>query len=152
TGSMIESLQKSPDSPRTTPSPAGTLTMSHDALCVYHDLLTPAVAAASQAQLEHYQTQHGLYFGERPLCTVLRPRFLSPAQYHHLRDRVRVLASAFAKVQKAALADRTFRSQFRLTPEEEELVQHDPGFACDYPTSRLDAFYVSDEELFFTEY
>jgi hypothetical protein len=124
----------------------------HDAIRTYHDLLTPTVAADSQAQMDHFQTQHGLMFGDRPLCTVLRPRLLTLAQYDLLRDRVSVLAGAFAKAQQAALADRAFRDQFRLTPEEEELVQHDPGFACAYPTSRLDAFYVSDQELFFTEY
>ncbi|HMP02661.1 MAG TPA: hypothetical protein PKD86_17155 [Gemmatales bacterium] len=123
-----------------------------DAVAHYHDLLDAGWAADAQAHLERYQQQHGLYFGERPLCSVLRPRLMSVPQYDFLRARVKLLAQAFAKMQAAALADPAVRRQFGLTPEEEELVQDDPGFACAYPTSRLDAFYVSEDELKFTEF
>ncbi len=124
-----------------------------DLIHQYHDLLGQSgIAAASQEFLENYQRQHGLYFGERPLCSVLRPRFLSHLQYQFLRHRVRLLCMAFAKAQQAALADDAFRAQFGLTPQEDELVRLDPGFACAYPTSRLDAFYVSEDELYFTEF
>ena len=118
----------------------------------YHDLLTPDIAADSQAQLDAVQRQRGLAFGERPLCTVLRPRFLSPEQYHFLCRRVGLLLRAFEKANRAALADAGFRKQFLLTPEEDELVQHDPGFRSYSPTGRLDAFFVSERELLFTEY
>src|SRR5947209_13894407 len=118
----------------------------------YHDLLTPDIAADSQAQLDAVQRQRGLAFGERPLCTVLRPRFLSPEQYHFLCRRVGLLLRAFEKANRAALADAGFRKQFLLTPEEDELVQHDAGFRSYSPTGRLDAFFVSERELLFTEY
>ena len=123
-----------------------------NAVQYYHDLLTAGWAEDSQAHLERYQKLHGLYFGDRPLCSVLRPRFMTFAQYDFLRDRVRLLASAFAKVHAAALADAGIRQQFGLTPQEEELLQDDPGFSCAYPTSRLDAFFVSEQELKFTEF
>lgn len=123
-----------------------------NAVQYYHDLLLAGWAEESQAHLEHYQKMHGLYFGDRPLCSVLRPRFMTFAQYDFLRDRVQVLAGAFAKIQAAALADEGIRRQFGLTPQEEELVRDDPGFSCAYPTSRLDAFFVSEQELKFTEF
>src|SRR5206468_1726324 len=118
----------------------------------YHDLLTPDIAADSQAQLEAVQRQRGLAFGERPLCTVLRPRFLTFDQYRYLGRRVGSLLRAFDKANQAALANADFRKQFLLTPEEDELAQHEPGFHSYSPTGRLDAFFVSEGELFFTEY
>jgi uncharacterized circularly permuted ATP-grasp superfamily protein len=123
-----------------------------DAIRTYHDLLTEQLAADTQAALDEQQRRRGLFFGDRPLCTVLRPRFLTTEQYRVLQARTRPLLSAFGKAHRAAVADRAFRAQFRLSPVEEELLAHDPGFACPCPTARLDAFFVSEEELRFTEY
>ena len=72
----------------------------------------------------------------RILCTVLRPRFLTHEQYRFLCRRVDKLLRAFDKAYRAALADAAFRQQFLLLPEEEELVQHDPGFTSCSPTGR----------------
>jgi hypothetical protein len=49
-----------------------------DAIQTYHELLTDELAAESQAQLDDQLRQRGLFFGDRPLTTVLRPRFLTP--------------------------------------------------------------------------
>jgi hypothetical protein len=127
-----------------------------DAIAFYHDLLSDDLAAESQALLEQRQRDRGLTFGGRPLCTVLRPRFLSPEQYRFLCARVAVLLGAFNTSHEAAVADAGFRRQFRLTPAEEELFLLDPGFSCPMPTSRLDAFFHPDAHgtgvLHFTEY
>ncbi|MGL4549575.1 MAG: hypothetical protein ACRC33_00195 [Gemmataceae bacterium] len=116
--------------------------MPHDAVRRYHDLLTPALAEASHDALAEQQRRRGLGFGGRPLCTVLRPRFLTLDQYRLLRRRVAVLMGAFHAVHDAAVADPAFRAQFLLTPHEDELFQLDPGYPCPMPTSRLDAFFV----------
>lgn len=125
-----------------------------DAIITYHDLLTDQVAEDSQAQLDEQQQQRGLYFGTRPLCTVLRPRFLTLDQYTYLRKRIRPLLGAFEKISVAALNDVHFRAQFGLFEWEEELVHVDAGFATHAPLSRLDAFFITDDalELKFTEY
>lgn len=122
------------------------------AIADYHDLLTDPVAADTQAELEEQSVRHDMRFGERPVCSVLRPRFLSEDQYHFLRSRVAALMPAFRKIYDAALADAPFRTQFGLRPEEEELLKDDPGVADPSPTARLDSFFVSELELKFTEY
>jgi hypothetical protein len=109
----------------------------------YHDLLTDSTAAESQGQLDEGQRRLGLHFGDRPLTTVLRPRFLTPEQYRFLRSRVRLLMRAFRKAYGAALEDESFRAQFGLTEWEEQLVKLDPGYPEPHPTARLDAFFVS---------
>jgi hypothetical protein len=124
-----------------------------EAVEIYHNLLTDEIAQASQEQLDQQLRQRGLYFGQRPLCTVLRPRFLTPRQYRFLRQRVRIILQAFRKAYQAAMADPNVLRQIGLEDWEQELIQDDPGYAEPTPLSRLDAFYVtSREELRFTEY
>jgi len=131
-------------------SPATSLS---DAVQTYNDLLTDDVAAESLAQLEDQMRRRGLFFGERALCTVLRPRFLTVEQYAFIREHSRTVLRAFNKAFQTAIATDSFRAQFSLAPWEEELVLHDPGFRDPSPTSRLDAFFVAERnELLFTEY
>ena len=125
----------------------------HSAIEHYHSLLTDEIAAESQQQLVDQLRRRGLFFGERPLCSVLRPRFLTAAQYQFLCDRIRTLMPAFDKAYRRALGDATFRSQFRLFDWEEMLIAEDPGFDEPSPVSRLDAFFVHERGgLKFTEY
>ena len=124
-----------------------------EAIGSYHDLLTDDLARASQAWLDEQQQLRGLFFGERPLCTVLRPRFMTPEQYRFLQSRVRILLHAFDKIYDAAIADADFRAQFGLLDWEEAMVRHDPGFRASSPTSRVDTFFVTDRGgLRLTEY
>jgi len=125
----------------------------HDAIHTYHDLLTDELAGETQARLDEQLRLRGLFFGERPLCTVLRPRFITAEQYRFLQERSRIVLRAFGKAYQAALQDKAFRAQFGLLDWEEELIRQDPGFRDPSPTSRLDSFFVTEqEELRFTEY
>ncbi len=124
-----------------------------DAIETYHELLTPELARETQEQLDALLQRQGLYFGSRPLCTVLRPRFLTYPQYRYLQTDIRPLLRAFDKSYRAALEDDSVRGQFGLFPWEEELMSVDPGYPYPTPVSRLDAFYVTTSNtLRFTEY
>jgi hypothetical protein len=124
-----------------------------DAIAAYHDLLTDEVAAESAAMLERELTRRGLFFGERALCTVLRPRFLLPAQYRDLQSRAAALLAAFARAYDAGISDARVRRQFRLADWEESLIDVDPGFRDPSPTSRFDLFYLPESgEARLTEY
>ncbi len=126
--------------------------MLADAIQHFHDLLSPQMAADAQGHLDQQTESRHMLFGDRPVCSVLRPRFLTPAQYHFLCGAVNRLAGAFAKVYAAGMSNAAFRRQFRLTPSEEELITYEPGYKDPSPTSRLDSFFVSENELKFTEY
>ena len=125
--------------------------MLQAAIATYHDLLEGALAEDSQAELDAQLRRRGLFFGERPLCSVLRPRFLTVGQLATLRREGAVLLRAFAKAYEAATVDPDIRAQFGLTEWEDRLVRHEPGFRAPSPTSRLDAFFSGDG-LRFTEY
>jgi uncharacterized circularly permuted ATP-grasp superfamily protein len=127
--------------------------MLADAIAHYHDLLgRGSLADDSQGLLELQSERRQLFFGHRPVCSVLRPRFLAPAQFRCLNNALKSLLPAFAKVRRRALADSAFRTQFALTPQEEELLAIDPGSEEPSPTARLDAFFASEAELKFTEH
>jgi hypothetical protein len=124
-----------------------------EAIQHYNDLLTDSLAAESQAQLESQQQQRGLLFSGRPLCTVLRPRFITPEQYRFLQARMAALLRAFDKAYGAAMEQEHIRRQFGLLDWEEELIRHDPGFRDASPTSRVDTFFVTERGgLRLTEY
>ena len=124
-----------------------------EAIDYYHSLLTDEMGQESQAQIDLQLHRRGLYFGDRPLCTVLRPRFFTRGQYRLMHTALRPILSAFAKSLDAALADPSVMHQFRMMDWEHELVQFDPGFQAASPTSRLDSFFVPEtNELKLTEY
>jgi len=119
----------------------------------YHELLTDELAAECQVMLDAELRRRGLFFGDRALCTVLRPRFFTPEQYRFLRDRCAILLRAFDRVYQAAIGDAAVRRQFGLVDWEEDLMKVDPGFSDPSPLSRIDAFYLPDDGVFhLTEY
>src|ERR671939_2103366 len=129
--------------------------MLRESISTYHDLLTDELGEASQAHLGDQLRRRGLFFGDRPLCTVLRPRWMTAEQYRYCQQRAAVVLRAFGKAHRAAVADPGVRAQFGLTGWEERLVLDDPGFRDPSPTARLDAFFVAAEDgggLRFTEY
>ncbi len=127
--------------------------MLRDGIDLYHSLLTDDMAGESQRQLDEQLRTRGLFFGDRALCSVLRPRFLSNTQYRFLGQRGAVVLSAFRKAHRAALASDPVLDQFGLLDWERSLVHVNPGFRDASPVSRLDAFFVSDAGgLRFTEY
>ncbi len=127
--------------------------MLREAIDEYHDLLTEELAAESQHHLDAQLRLRGLFFGGRALCTVLRPRFISAAQYRFLQRRAALVLTAFRTAHQAALASEEVLAQFRLESWERELLGTDPGFRDASPVSRLDAFFVGESGgLRFTEY
>jgi hypothetical protein len=128
-----------------------TTTDLRQAIADYHHLLDDETGRQSQAQLNDQLHRRELFFGQRPLCTVLRPRFMTSEQYALLGRAIRQVMPAFAKAHTAALADAAFRAQFGLAEWEEELIQVDPRFRASSPTARMDSF-LTDDGLWFTEY
>lgn len=118
----------------------------------FHELLTDDLAQETQAQLDEQLRRRGLFFGDRAICTVLRPRFLGAAEYRFLQDRVGAVVRAFRQAHQAALASDAVLDQFRLEDWERRLVRLDPGFSAPSPVSRIDAFFAGEGGIALTEY
>jgi uncharacterized circularly permuted ATP-grasp superfamily protein len=122
------------------------------AIAAWHEGLTPSLAEESSAWLSDQLRRRGLFFGDRPLCNVLRPRFLTPAQLAMLQERIGVLLGSFDTALRAALTTPALLDQFRLTDWERALVLEDPRIDAS-PLSRLDAFLdPADGRMRVTEY
>ncbi len=128
-----------------------------DAIEYYHALLTPELATATWATLSEEMRVRQLYFGERPLATVLRPRLISEPQYQLLQQRVGVVAAAARKVVALALdpgpAGHAVRDVLMLTEQEQALIAMHPGYLEPSAHSRMDTFLTVDgSSLQFVEY
>ena len=98
------------DTLRVSASVMGTSAL--EAIDRYHELLSSddGLAAETQAALDEAQRRRVLIFGERPLCTVLRPRFTTIAAQRKLEGQMRALLRAFAKALGAALGSSSVRA------------------------------------------
>lgn len=96
----------------------------------YHSLLDEALARETFATLDAEQHARGLLIGlqrDRLICPVLRPRFITRAQYETLTRAASLVGRAVRAVSAAALTDPTILAPYRLTPAERELLAIDPG-------------------------
>jgi hypothetical protein len=87
-----------------------------------------------------------LMFGERPLCTVLRPMFHTGMSWHYLAARTALVLSVFRKAAAAILADAALRAQVYLDQNEEALVSLPTGYITNIPTARLDSFFSRNDD------
>src|SRR3970040_55595 len=87
------------------------MTNLREAIDFYHSLLDDEIGRQSQGQMNHQLHRRELFFGERPLCTVLRPRFLTVEQYHLLQRAIHTIMPAFKKVYEAARSNASIRAQ-----------------------------------------
>src|SRR5215813_11905797 len=117
------------------------MTNLRETIDYYHSLLDVETARETHEHLTEQLQRRGLFFGDRPLSTVLRPRFIHPSQYRALQVAIQAVMPAFQKIYHAAMADAGLRAQFRLSDWEEKLIQVDPGFDKPSPTSRMDTFF-----------
>ena len=120
------------------------MTDLNKAIGFYHGLLDDEMARASNELLEEQQQRRGLFFGTRPLCSVIRPRFLTHDQYRFLQTAIRDIMPVFAKAHTAALTDASIRAQFMLADWEEKLVALPMPYRASSPTARMDSFFVPE--------
>lgn len=118
------------------------MTRLHDAIAFYHELSASASLAQSAWDvILPGMTDRHLIFGDRPLCTVLRPMFHTSLTWHYLSARTLLVLRAFQKTAEAMLASPDLRAQVHLDQDEEELVAIPTGYETTIPTARLDSFF-----------
>ena len=127
--------------------------MLEDAIAHYHSLLDADTARATYEQLTIEQRARNLFFGERPLASVLRPRFLTREQYALLQQACGLVAAAAHRLAAGMLANPELRADLALTPAEERLIAMHPGYEESSAHSRMDTFLTVDgRSLQFVEY
>lgn len=124
----------------------GQRTMNIDAIIqTYHDLLTDEIAEEADATLRVKLKERGLYFGERPICVVLRPYFYAESDWLFMKHGLEGLLDAFSRAHDICMSDASYREQLLLEPYEESLYTLDKDTPLPWTSSRLDTFFVLEE-------
>ncbi|MBI5931795.1 MAG: circularly permuted type 2 ATP-grasp protein [Chloroflexi bacterium] len=128
---------------------------TREAVEVYHGLLNDQLVADSFGKFNRSLRARRLYFGERPLCTVLRPQFYSKELWAYIVHETETVLKAFWKAHAACMTNADLRAQLDLEPYEEELFSLDIGYEAPWSTARLDSFFTIENNqpsLRFVEY
>jgi hypothetical protein len=127
----------------------------HDAIDHYHGLLDEVSARETFAQLDAALRERRLLVGkerDRLICSVLRPRFVTEAQYATLQRAAELVGRAARKIGAAALEDSALLEAYALTEQERALLAIDPGYGGASAFGRLAAFLSDDgAECWFVE-
>ncbi|MBA3533470.1 MAG: hypothetical protein H0T73_16250 [Ardenticatenales bacterium] len=130
--------------------------MIEEAIHAYHDLFDDQVAAENFGLLKEKMEQRHLSFGERLLCTVLRPHFLTPHEYQKMKEACETLLGAFDRLYETMVEAPALRTEVGLTELEEGAFALNPGYRTPTPTGRLDSFLSHEPEgdptIHFVEY
>ncbi len=125
--------------------------MAADAIDYYHDLLTPEVAAESWSILDSAMRSQRLAFGDRIICSVLRPFLLTENEERLVQCAASAVLSAIHKVFDAMDPER-YEPLLGLSPGEAELARLDAGFEPVETIARLDGFLQRNGEYRFVEF
>lgn len=117
----------------------------------YHDLLTSGLALETWQQLEQGIRDRRLVFGERPVCTVLRPYFLSCEDRQTIESAAALVLSAIHRVF-AAIDPRDYESVLGLSDGEAALARIACGFEPVETIARLDGFLERSGAFRFIEF
>lgn len=124
-----------------------------DAIQAYHALLDDQRARETQALLDEGQRREGLFFGTRPLATVLRPHFITGTHFTLLEQACQAVAVASRRVIDHAMQEPDIWRRLAFTPGEQALMEIEPGYPEWSVSSRLDSFLDGENgSLQFIEY
>lgn len=125
----------------------------NDMIQSYHELLTEELAEEADYLMRKRLKERSLYFGNRPLCIVLRPYFYYEDDWQFMKHGLEGVMSAFVKTHNICCANEDYRKKLMLDDYEEELYKLDEGAPLPWTSSRLDTFFVlEDRNLKCVEY
>jgi glutathionylspermidine synthase len=129
------------------------ITSPNTAIEYYHELLSqPGEALALAEQLQAGFQAQNLVFGQRPICTVLRPCFLAKTAYQEVVTSAGYVLQGLTLLKNRLVNDANLRQELDLTPDEEAVVQLTVGYNAPDVSGRLDGFVSPAGDLNFVEY
>jgi hypothetical protein len=126
--------------------------VQQEAINHYHSLLDGSLADDARWRLQEGTVRYRLMFGERPVCSVLRPLFVTARQYEYIQRESTLVLSALQKLYRVLLNEPRLRAELDLSPAEEEIIQINHGYGSPDASGRLDAFLNSHGDFSYVEY
>ena len=129
------------------------MTQLGEAIARYHKILEsePHKDLAWADELQSQMTARGLTIAGRPICSSLRPHFITARQYESLVRGAERLFSAIDRIKQMALANPALLARLELLPAEKMLAQVDPGYPFLAVTALLDTR-LHNGSMHFVEY
>jgi hypothetical protein len=133
--------------------PAAPITTANEAAASFNDLVLSDADLAGRTHEELLRAHHqrGLMIRDRPLCNVLRPRFVSGAGADELSQASEVIARVLERAGRSLLQSDRMLDRVGASDAEREIWSIDPGYDGLTLTSRLDSF-ISGGRIQFIEY
>jgi hypothetical protein len=131
---------------------AGKMTMTAEAIEHYNSLLEGPLADDAIEKLCEGTVKYNLRYGDRPICAVLRPMFVTERQYERVRRDATLALSAIERLCRAMMADEKLRAELGVTPDEERLISIAPGFGAPDASGRMETSFDPSGEFHFVEY
>jgi len=95
-----------------------------------------------------YMNSSTAVFAGQPVKCAYMPKLLSPKAWGALSDAAATLCSILDKVITSYIQDPTYRKLFPFSPQLEEMILTDAGYARLLPIARLDLFLDEDDFTF----
>lgn len=116
----------------------------------YNALLAedPSLARDTHDNLLMAQHELGITVADRPLCTVLRPRFITESRAGDLSRISSTLAGLMERLGENLLHSEPLLDRIGATEQEREIWSVDPGYPGFTLTSRLDSFMIGGHPWF----
>jgi hypothetical protein len=131
----------------------GTIVTAAEAADSYHAVLfgDQDLAGTTHRELLRAHHEHRLMIRDRPLCNVLRPRFLDGESAAVLARSARIIADVLERAGRRLLTSDRLLDPVGASEAEREIWSIEPGYQGMTLTSRLDSF-MAGGRIRFIEY
>ena len=125
----------------------------------YNELLTRSDVAGLWQEFQVQMQENMLFFGERPVCNVLRPHFLHPQEFDYIARAAETVLGAIHRLYQAlSLKPLELQRLLHLSEVEQALTELPDYYGRPDASARIDAFWLPSEgldapgQLYFLEY
>lgn len=127
--------------------------MEKEAIKYYHDLLLEDnyLQTTQEILQKATETRH-LAFGKRPVCSVLRPYFITEDNYNFVSRTSQLVSQGIFTLGQHLLTDEKLRKEVDLTEQEEIIINFDHKYGAADVSGRLDGFLSPEGDFNFVEY
>jgi hypothetical protein len=124
--------------------------MITEAIQHYHQLLSEKHLTSTIDILQ--SSNERLSVAGRPVCSVLRPFFITTETYGFIKDASTLVMKGISALCARLMVDSRLRQEMDLSPAEETIIHVNSGYGLPTVSGRLDGFLASDNTFQFVEY
>lgn len=118
----------------------------------YHELLRDGLAEEVHAVLSRQFVDRKLLFNGKPVCSVLRPNFITAETYENIQNAAEVVIKALATMCDKSISEKEIAQELDIGELDREMMLLDGNDGLPSIVGRLDGLLSSDGSFKFIEY